>query len=33
MSVEINSEIYEHDVMRSDKPVLLDFRGPQCIRV
>jgi thioredoxin 1 len=30
MPVEINSEIFEQEVIRSDKPVLLDFWGPRC---
>ncbi|MHC4242011.1 MAG: thioredoxin family protein [Planctomycetota bacterium] len=30
MPVEINSEIFDQEVIQSDKPVLLDFWGPRC---
>lgn len=30
MPRDINAEIYEQEVLKSDVPVLVDFWGPQC---
>jgi len=30
MPVEVNSENYEREVIQANKPVLVDFWGPQC---
>lgn len=29
--IEINSDSFEHEVLHSPKPVLIDFWGPQCV--
>jgi thioredoxin 1 len=30
MAIEVNSDTFEKEVVQSDKPVLVDFWGPQC---
>ncbi|MBW2031349.1 MAG: thioredoxin, partial [Deltaproteobacteria bacterium] len=30
MAIELNRDNYESEVSQSDKPVLVDFWGPQC---
>lgn len=30
MPIEVNSETFEKEVVESEKPVLVDFWGPQC---
>ena len=30
MGIEVNSETFEKEVVRSEVPVLVDFWGPQC---
>ncbi len=30
MSIEVSSETFEKEVVQSEKPVLVDFWGPQC---
>jgi thioredoxin 1 len=31
MGIEVNSETFEKEVVRSEVPVLVDFWGPQCV--
>ncbi len=30
MAVEVGSDTFEQEVLQADKPVLIDFWGPQC---
>jgi thioredoxin 1 len=30
MSIEVNADTFEKEVVQSDKPVMVDFWGPQC---
>ena len=30
MAIEVNKDNYEQEVLKADKPVMVDFWGPQC---